>query len=76
MGLPGLPKGLDNIGADLAEFKSTMARVEMGTEDAANAAVAALIGEHGLEGASELLRQAIELRAQLAADDDPMARLG
>ncbi|UJQ86603.1 hypothetical protein SEA_PENGUINLOVER67_81 [Mycobacterium phage PenguinLover67] len=63
MGLPGLPKGLDNIGADLGEFKNTMARVEAEVTGAADAAVAQLIGEHGYDGAAELLAQARALRA-------------
>lgn len=65
IGIPGL-KGLGDVGPTIEEFRSTLARIEAATDQAADAAVAALIGEFGEKPASDMLFKARELRLKIA----------
>ncbi|QGH75330.1 hypothetical protein I5G61_gp82 [Mycobacterium phage Quesadilla] len=51
-----------DIAGTVAEFQETLGRIERATELAADAAVAALVGEFGVDGAANLLKSAQALR--------------
>lgn len=59
----GLPKGLDNIPAQVAEFKDSMDALNAKLDATLTATLAQMIGAHGTQRAAELMELAEELKA-------------
>lgn len=57
--IPGIPK---DITTTIDTFRATLTNIDTSVQLAADAAIATLIGQHGVDQAAELLRAARELR--------------